>query len=1004
MKHTLLLLLLSSLVVGQSIDYSVTILDRNTNPVYHRGLQQVLEAPGGVYLYHGFGLNSEESTVSYFDGDSVRQLYQSAQPIELLGATARGAFVRQRIQDEPFEQHILFVPCEGGVVDTLTSRTLQLPHTYQLGEQLLTFSSLGIIAYTGSGDEQILRSTYNDCNCSDSDRFYSFGDQLVFNNQVEYLLTDGTPAGTRVVFNNVQSPGQLAVQDGKLYHLIYGSLEVYDSATGQVTDLTQGLPGIGRFTEVHGIKATDNGLLITATTEAEGRELFITDGTRSGTRALEPLRNGPVDGVVASYTGDYYNSGSFLVFQYNGVETAELWISDGTDRGTFKIVDGGTYDLSQAQNLRIQAIQDSTLQVIVDRGAATGAAVLNVDPRNKEQPTVLVGTLSYSPSQVPLYTLNNRLLIGGSYYSDTLLSFGTRAGDVEEILTFGFSLDALGTIDDILYLLLPDGNEGLGIYATRGRAGDLRLVNRVVADDPYAARVFSIGEQPYAYAFDPKLGDAIYRIESVLSATLVSDLYRNNEGNEITNLFAIGSDVVWTKRDEQLGFVSYSSNGQLAETYQISLDPYANLLGEITGQYYFAVELNGGGYGVSEVSDSDGSIRELPKEVFAGAISDLLLLQDRIYFIRRVSVTFNQQIIELVAVDPLADTSTVVQTDTYTGQRNQGRQYLATDGQLIYFTVAQEAGFGPATYDPATGSLTLLGELASRSSIEYYSRGSRVAIKYNRETFGDAVRLLSPTDVSATLPDNFIYNTTAVGLADAWVQVSDDGRVYGINYSNGSATLLEPNVAPGDQFAVTDFTQISTTEALYIRRTGENISTLWRTDGTPAGTRTVLDLPGDYRSVLPFGSYYFVWNMEGFQLIDLATESLTEVPVRFQGPTTPVVAGNRLYFSAVDPELGEELHYLTVSVNDGPATALREMPSLHLQIYPNPTAGRATLTGPTGQPLQFRLFDLTGRLLLRTSFTEQTDIDLSGYPAGTYLLQIQDVNSGASGVRQLVKQ
>ena len=1002
MKHIhLFLLLLSSLVVGQSIDYSVTILDRNTDPIYYRGLQQVLEAPDGVYLYHGFGLNSEESTVSYFDGDSVRQLYQSAQPIELLGATARGAFVRQRIEDKPFDQHILFVARNGGAVDTLTSRTLQLPHTYQLGEQLLTFSNLGVIAYTGSGDEQTLRSTYNNCNCGDSDRFYRFGDQLVFNNQTEYLLTDGTPAGTRVVFNNVQSPGQLAVQNGKLYHLIYGSLEVYDSATGQVTDLTQGLPGIGQFTEVHGIKATDNGLLITATTEAEGRELFITDGTRSGTRALEPLRSGPVDGVVASYTGGYYNSGSFLVFQYNGVETTQLWISDGTNRGTFKILDGAVYNLSQGQNLRIRSLQNGTLQIIVGRDDAMGSAVLNVNPQDKEQPTVLVGTLPYSAAQLPLYTFNNRLLIGGSYYSDTLLSFGTHAGEVEEILTFGFSLDTLGLIDDVLYLLLPAGNEGQGIYATRGRAGDLRLINRVVADDPYAARVFGIGEQAYAYAFDPEL--AIYRIESDLSATLVSDIYRNNAGDEITNLFALGSNVVWTRRDEHLGFVSYFSNGQLAETYQISLDPYANLLGEITGRYYFAVEQSGGGYTVSEVSGSDGSARNLPNELFTGAISDLLLLQNGIYFIRVVSVTFNQRTIELVAVDPVAGTFMVVQTDTYLGQRNQGRQYLATDGQLIYFTTAQGAGFGPATYDPATGSITALGELATRSPIAYYSRGSRVAVIYNQETFGDAVRLLSPMGVSATLPNNFIYNTTAVGLADAWVQVSDDGRVYGIDYSNGSATLLEPNIAPGDQFAVTDFTQISTTEALYIRRTGENTSTLWRTDGTPAGTRTVLDLPGDYRSVLPFGGYYFVWSVEGFHLIDLTTNFITEVPVRFQGPTTPVVAGNRLYFSAVDPVLGEELHYLTVGINDGPATALREVPSLQLQIYPNPTASWATLTGPTGQPLQFRLFDLTGRLLLRTSFTEQTDIDLSGYPAGTYLLQVRDVNSGASGLRQLVK-
>ena len=234
MKHTYLLLLLSALATGQSIDYTITILDRNTDPVYYRALQQILETADGAYLYHGFGLNTEESTVSYFDGDSVRQLYQSAQPIELLGATARGAFVRQRIEDEPFDQHILFVARNGGAVDTLTSRTLQLPHTYQLGERLLTFSNLGVIAYTEDGEEQILRRTYDDCICGDYDRFFRFGDRLVYNSRTEYVLTDGTLAGTRTVFNETQSPRQLIVHEGKLYHPTYDKLEVFDPATGQI--------------------------------------------------------------------------------------------------------------------------------------------------------------------------------------------------------------------------------------------------------------------------------------------------------------------------------------------------------------------------------------------------------------------------------------------------------------------------------------------------------------------------------------------------------------------------------------------------------------------------------------------------------------------------------------------------------------------------------------------------------------------------------------------------
>ena len=66
--------------------------------------------------------------------------------------------------------------------------------------------------------------------------------------------------------------------------------------------------------------------------------------------------------------------------------------------------------------------------------------------------------------------------------------------------------------------------------------------------------------------------------------------------------------------------------------------------------------------------------------------------------------------------------------------------------------------------------------------------------------------------------------------------------------------------------------------------------------------------------------------------------------------------------------------------------------NLELSVFPNPTVDVLKLSAEASHPssLNYRLFNMEGRLLKQGSFTENTEMNLSQYPTGTYLLNISN--------------
>jgi ELWxxDGT repeat protein len=164
----------------------------------------------------------------------------------------------------------------------------------------------------------------------------AIGDRLIFSGwprgygdcfvDTEPWISDGTPAHTRQILE---------------LNPFYGP-----SGGSQCDDLPlPSDPGPG--------VSLGNTVLFAADDLVHGRELFITDGTAAGTRLVADINPATMPNDVTedqkpaligvgSYPTDFvvYGSGAFFVAD-DGTTGTQLWFSNGTRRGTYRVVDQG---------------------------------------------------------------------------------------------------------------------------------------------------------------------------------------------------------------------------------------------------------------------------------------------------------------------------------------------------------------------------------------------------------------------------------------------------------------------------------------------------------------------------------------------------------------------------------------------------------------------------------------------------------------------------------------
>jgi len=195
--------------------------------------------------------------------------------------------------------------------------------------------------------------------------FFTFRDKVYFSANTGgqdgegMWVTDGTNAGTTLVknvrfrafYNNLQHPNAIEIDP---QHFIFAADSTYINTNLYISDGTpEGTYTIKDFNPTGIVSMTShaapghftpvaNGKVVfSASTDALGREIYVTDGTAAGTFLLKDINPGTGDFLKFSdgFTHFHSDGQRAYFFANDGVNGAELWVSDGTVDGTVLLKD-----------------------------------------------------------------------------------------------------------------------------------------------------------------------------------------------------------------------------------------------------------------------------------------------------------------------------------------------------------------------------------------------------------------------------------------------------------------------------------------------------------------------------------------------------------------------------------------------------------------------------------------------------------------------------------------
>ena len=160
--------------------------------------------------------------------------------------------------------------------------------------------------------------------------------------------TDGTAANTKVVTSKTRHFSSPILAGGNIFFrgwsasLNHGSelwkTDGTDKGTVEIKDINPGSDGSFPFylTPVLG----GSRIIFSANDGKHGKELWVSDGTAWGTKMLQDIHPGPLNNTQDSYPSYFADVSGLTYFQaYNQKTGTELYVSDGTTRGTRLVKD-----------------------------------------------------------------------------------------------------------------------------------------------------------------------------------------------------------------------------------------------------------------------------------------------------------------------------------------------------------------------------------------------------------------------------------------------------------------------------------------------------------------------------------------------------------------------------------------------------------------------------------------------------------------------------------------
>lgn len=1020
------LLTLTTTLTAQTIPYTLGLLDNERSPVQTRSLQQLLsDGRGGVYLAQQYDSGYPGGTeIVYVANDSLSDLLRLDRTVVIRAISPEGAYL-EVVGNAEYAAQLLFVPQRGGRVDTLNQQPFSSPSEgYLVDGTYLLFANEAVRAYA-NGTEQVLVDGLGDCTDSPSVCYRPVPGGLLFLRNRALYLTDGRPQSTRLLREEVYD---LLAGQRSAYTLGAEGLAAHSLTTTETTFIDALPGGAGSFGVLRLLTVSEAGVLFLGQDSEGIYGLYVSDGTLSGTRRIQEVPTSVYGEVQLRYTS---RPGKLLYSTDPPEGTQTYFVTDGTEAGTYAVFT--TTDVSEAipslypatgsAAYAVLPLSDETAEVYYLGGATRAQAAVRVGrhpvvPSNLDEPTVI----------------NNRLLLGGSYSDKVLYSYGTTAGDVRFV----------GRLDQVaspLYATTATAyfTEERTVYATQGETNQLIPI---LQGDLYAARMVTSGAQTYLYAYDDRVGEALFEVNGTQALRNPFDLYPNTAGQNIQQLYGDDDLLLWTATgvSDPYTLTRYrSTDGTPEGTLVLPLElQNASLvpIGRVGDRFYYAD--NADFRSLRELDLTDDTVEDLDG-LMERTSGRPLLIGDTLYTYREIPGPPFPQGRELIAINLTDRTTRIISTGRLANQAVYTAM-LAYDGTTIYFIREQAEGNGGiSTYVPTTGLVRDLGALRSTAEIYLGEIAGRVVVSYQDETFQPQARILQSEGLGTPLTQHVVLQQ-AVALGSGMLTLGEQGQVVYADLVDGTVTPLLPQRAP--EFFLQAVAK-SITEAVFTVATpDERVREVYLTDGTPTGTELLTTLPIYGGGLTRYGRLIVAASETGLYLIDpdRRTQEFVPLQVRNLDPTVTEVAFDRLYFAAVDPISGEELHYLAITQDadgDGvpyhrdcddtdatvfpgatdvataglPVACARKAVSTWLPtdveqptVYPNPATTwlRIERAPNDGTSYHARLYDAQGRLL-STQYIGDRPIDLTDIPPGPLWLRLTASDTGHTQTVQFVK-
>jgi uncharacterized repeat protein (TIGR01451 family) len=928
---TLIFILLSGLATGQELAFNVELLDVEKSPVKTNDLEDIFSTPNGAFLLH---LNNEERIVSFFNQDSVVELFRFVEPLDFVGATEEGVYMLKGEESSP--QDLLFLDVNGNL-ETLTDGPVELQFVHQLGESILVFGeSVGVRRYTKGEAVIILREEYLGCLCSD--RFFEFNGQLVFPTRHHTAVTDGTIEGTITLSSNTGGTS-VSVNDKLLFFWPGGILLSYDPVTKAIVNLSTEHPNFtDDFYWLGHYVVTEQGFLFVAETNDSGKELYITDGSPESTRLLLELNPGEEDGVNLLEGSPVVVDGHLLFYGGANINNPHLWISDGTVEGTNQIFGviqhPGTENSFEGDivNNKLMLLQGTAHQTFNDPDY-----IYVYDFEEPELGLVPIDTLHYNILRATKYVLDDHIVFRrrvDDLDGDLLYSYGINPGSLHILKELAYA-DEVNSISPNHLMVNFKGDYLAPDTLLFYQGGEDRITSSLpVYSQSSQLRTpvwaFETDRGPYVYSFSEQHGEAIHALDlQTSSVSLKVDLFQNNDGLYGVPSRILGDKILFHFDDEHP-----SAPLQLLSTTDLRTDTLVfegdaqwsfglSLLGGTGDKFYFK-NVWGNSFDLLEIDLESKIVKKLnhlfPDESFDN-YSTLLWLNGKIYHQGFNHLhTPERRTASLFEIDPITEETRILTADTMSFFNSILNTSMATDGEHLYFSKKFADGVRPAAYDPVSGLIVPVGPFQELSGYVFKQIGEKMYVDYSAP-FDPGSYPVSINGLGNRMEVHFTSShSEPIALEDYILSVfTARGLLVSIDKLTGDTTgLLEMGLE-----TYRDITPISNKEAIFMARLHDSQPwAIWRTDGTPSGTRRVMFLPipeGYYGpSASAFGSYVtlVLGGDNHLFIFDPSTETLQLVDPLQQATARKGVINNALYYTAYDSLFGIEMHRLRITPPD----------------------------------------------------------------------------------------